>query len=247
MDQFETLNQQGRALLAELAENTDSERWRDFDALFYPVVWRHLRSQHRELGARVARYLNVEGPVAPEVLPSEVDEVAHEATTVALRRVRRNFLRFDPKRGTPLMWVIGAAEFAWVEVAKSIVAARRSDRLRFVAPEDLVNVVDANPTTEEHVLGHLADAEALNDAADHLSEKEFAAIRLVATLGYSYAEAAEALFGDPGMRKQIDGLLSRAKRKLAAAWVDRRPSPHAASSTNVLSAPDDNDEGADDE
>jgi DNA-directed RNA polymerase specialized sigma24 family protein len=156
--------------------------------------------------------------------------VAHEATTIALRRVRQHASRFDPDRGTPTMWVIGAAEYAWIDVAKTIVAARRSEQLVFTAPEDLLDVADPNPSTEEHVLRQLHDADALADAASCLTIKEFAAIRLVVTTGYSYAETAQLLFGDPTMTKQVDGLLTRAKAKLAKAWEDRRPSPGSAGS-----------------
>jgi hypothetical protein len=161
MDELDELDRIGRKLLAELAVDPDSDCWRQFDALFYPLVWRYLRANQATLGARVARYLNVEGVVAPNVPPEEVDEVAHEATTIALRRVRQNASGFDSDRGTPTMWVIGAAEWAWIEVAKAISAARRSDRLQFVPPADLVEKADANPTTEEHILRHLEDIEAL--------------------------------------------------------------------------------------
>jgi len=201
--------------------------------LFYPTVWRYLRANHDKLAARVARYLKVDGVLSAELFPEEVDEVAHEATKVALRRVRQNAGRFDPSRGTPPMWVIGAAEYAYVEVTKTIVAARRSEGLQFVPPDDLLDVPDRQPTTEEHVLRHFDDAEALEDAASQVSEKEFVALRLVITAGYSYAEAAAAIFGDETMTKQVDGLLTRGKRKLAEAWVDRKPSPHRASGFNV--------------
>jgi DNA-directed RNA polymerase specialized sigma24 family protein len=244
MDGIENLDRRGRELLAELAADPDSDCWRQFDALFYPHVWRYLRANHAVLGARVARYLKVDGIVAPEVLPEEVDEVAHEATMIGLRRVRQNAARFDPDRGTPTMWVVGASEFAWIEVAKAIAAARRSDRLQFVPPEDLAHGPDRNPTTEEHVLRHLADAEALADAADQVSEKEFAALRLVVTAGYSYAEAAAMIFGDATMTKRVGGLLERGKPKLAEAWADRRPSTRGATGSNLQDRTDDK-EGSD--
>lgn len=244
MDGIEERDRLGRELLDELAANPESDCWRQFDALFYPTVWRYLRAKHAILGARVARYLKVDGVVAPEVLPEEVDEVAHEATKVALHRVRQNAARFDPQRGTPTMWVIGNSEWAWIDVAKAITAARRSDRLQFVAPEDLVDEPDRNPTTEEHVLRHLEDAEALEDAARHVSEKEFAALRLVLTAGYSYAEAANVIFGDETMTKQVDGLLTRGKRKLAEAWANRRPS-HNGTSGSKLGGRTDDKEGSD--
>ncbi len=239
MDGLEDLDRRGRELLAALAAEPDSDCWRQFDALFYEIVWKYLRASHATLGARVARYLKVDGIVGPDVLPSEVDEVAHDATKIALRRVRANAARFDPARGTPTKWVIGSGEFAYVEVAKAVVAARRSDKLAFVAPEELDETPDVEPTTEAHVLRYIADGEALEDAASRVSEKEFVAIRLVVTLGYSYAEAAHLMFGDAGMTKQIDGLLTRGKRKLAEAWQDRRPSPRGAAGSRVALRPDD--------
>jgi DNA-directed RNA polymerase specialized sigma24 family protein len=244
VDGIEDLDRRGRELLDELAADPDSDCWRQFDALFYPTVWRYLRAKHAILGARVARYLKVDGVVAPEVLPEEVDEVAHEATKVALQRVRKNAARFDPQRGTPTMWVIGNSEWAWIDVAKTITTARRSDRLQFVSPEDLEDEPDQNPTTEEHVLRHLEDAEALEDAACHVSEKELAALRLVLTGGYSYAEAAKVIFGDETMTKQVDGLLTRGKRKLAEAWAERRPS-HNGTSGSKLGGRTDDKEGSD--
>lgn len=226
-------DRRGREFLAELATDPESDCWRQFDSLFYEGVWRYLRIEHKKLAARVARFLNVEGVVAPEVLPEEVDEVAHLATQRALRRVREKASGFDPQRGTPTKWVIGAAVLAWVEVAKEIVKSRRSDKLVFVDPADLVNEPDRALSTDEHVLRHLEDEEALADAASHVSEKEFVAIRLVLTGGYSYAEAAEVIFGDASMTKQVDGLLTRGKRKLAEAWVDRKPSPRGVGDSNL--------------
>lgn len=233
MDGLDDLDQRGRELLAELTDDPDSDCWRRFDALHYELVWKYLRANHEKLAALVARYLKMDTVIAPHVLPEEVDEVAHEATTIALRRVRQNAARFDPTQGRPTMWVIGAAEFAWVDVAKTIVAARRSERLAFVALEDLLDVADPNPTTEEHVLRHLRDTEALEDASNHLNENEFAAVRLVVTAGYSYREAAQVIFGDATKTKQVDGLLTRGKAKLANAWQDRRPSRRSAGGANL--------------
>ncbi|MEJ7567727.1 MAG: hypothetical protein WKF41_05620 [Gaiellaceae bacterium] len=232
MDGIEDLDRRGRALLAQLADERDADCARQFDTLYYEIVWRYLRANHAVLAARVARYLGIQGAVAPQVLADEVDEVAHDATATALRRVRQNAWKFDPDR-SPTRWVIGAAEYAYIEVAKAVVKARRSDALEFRDPFDLLEEPDGNPTTEEHVLRHLEDEEALADAARQTSEKEFLALRLRATAGYSRGEAAERIFGDTTMKKQVDGLCERGGRKLAQAWADRRPSPGVAGTTNV--------------
>ena len=67
-------------------------------------------------------------------------------------------------------------------------------------------------------------------------------MRLVITLGYSYVEAAEAIHGDATKTKQVDGLLTRGKPKLAEAWIDRKPSPRGASGSNVQDRTDDKEE-----
>jgi DNA-directed RNA polymerase specialized sigma24 family protein len=240
----EDLDRRGAQLLARLAIDPNGDCKRQFDALYYELVWRYLRANHAKLAARVARYLKADGVVGPGVLDEEVAEVAHDATLIALRRVRQGAARFDPAKGTATGWVIGAAEFAWVEVAKTVVSARRSGQHMFVAPEDLLAVADPNPTTEEHVLRHLENAEALADAARHLNENEWAAVRLVVTAGYSYAEAARVIFGDETKTKQVGGLLERGKAKLAEAWNDRRPSPSGAGGANLADRTDDK-EGTD--
>ena len=244
MDGLEQLDRLGRELLDELAANPDSDCWKQFDALFYEPVWRYLFANQAVLNARVARYLKADGLVAPDIQPGEVRDVTHDATLTALRRVREKAGRFDPDRGTPTMWVLGAAEWAWIDVCKAIATARRSDRLQFVAPEDLVDEPDRNPSTEEHVLRHLQDAEALEDAARHVEEYEFAALRLVVSGGYSYAEAAKVIFGDERMTKRVDRLLTSGKRKLAEAWADRRRSPNGSSGSKLQGRADDK-EGSD--
>jgi DNA-directed RNA polymerase specialized sigma24 family protein len=129
--------------------------------------------------------------------------------------------------------LLGQAPFAYVDVAKAVVRERRSERLKFVDPLDVLDEPDSNATTEEDALRQIQDAEALADAARHLTDKEFAAIRLRYTAGYSRAEAAAVIFGDPEKKKQVDGLVERGKRKLAQAWSERRPSPRGSERTNL--------------
>lgn len=47
------------------------------------------------------------------------------------------------------------------------------------------------------------------------------------------------IFGDATATRQVDGLLTRGKRKLAEAWVDRKPSPRGASGSNLQDRTDD--------
>lgn len=146
----------------------------------------------------------------------------------------------NPSAGKGGPWARMCQQHISLEVARRQ-AVRHAKPAPLVDPVDLLDEPDGM-TTDEHVLRHLADEEALEDAANHVSENEFAALRLVLTAGYSYAEAAEVIFGDAAMTKQVDGLLTRGKRKLAAAWDDRRPSPRGAGGSNVPDRTDDKEE-----
>lgn len=240
----EKRNDLGAALLAELARNPDSDLLREFHALFYEYIWKRLWRDQARLSARVARHLNAVGPTAPRLRPEEVSEVAHDATARALRRVCANAAKFDPTRGTATHWVIGASEFAFVEVAKEVVAARRPLGVEFAHPDALATLVDPSPGTEEIVVTQISSEQILGEVAELLSEREWEALRLVVTERYTYAEAAMLIFGDPSFTKQIDGLLTRAKRKVSEAWPRLAPGTGIDQGTKVRSDADDK-EGSD--
>ncbi len=223
----------GAALLTELARNPDSSLTSEFHALFYEFIWKRLWRDRDRLSDRVRRHLNATGPTAPRLRAEEVGEVAHDATTRALRRVCEGAAKFDPERGTATHWVIGASELAFVEVAKEVAASRRPRGIQFDPPELLEEVVDPAPGTEEMVITRISTEQILSEAADLLSEREWDALRLVVTERYSYAEAAEVIFGSAAFTKQIDGLLTRAKRKLNEAWPHLRPGSGARENTKV--------------
>jgi DNA-directed RNA polymerase specialized sigma24 family protein len=233
MSELQRLDDEAGELLTQIATDPGGECARRFDTLLYAFVFGYLRANADRIAARVAGRAGVSGTAAPAVLAEELSEVAHDATTIALRRVREKAARFNPRRGTPTGWVIGAAEFAFVEVAKSVVAARRSQRLAFYDPQDLEFLAGYAPSTEEHVLAKVSSEQALEEAAEVLSEREWTAIRLVNTLHLSHAEAAEAIFGDGGMARSVDGLLTRGRSKLAAAWRERRAAPGAGAAGKV--------------
>jgi DNA-directed RNA polymerase specialized sigma24 family protein len=222
-DGITDLNSRGAKILAHLAEFPgDTVSAREFDAAFYQLIWQYLRERHRFLGARVARYLGKPGSMVATLLEGEVDEAAHDATTTALRRVRQGAGKFDPALGTATDWVKGSAELAYSEVARAIIAARRSETLTFLDPDDLLDVEDPGQSTEEHVLRHIGDEDALADAARLLTDREYASVRLRYTLGYSRAETAEIIFGDPTKVRQTDRIAAQALAKLTVAWEDKR-------------------------
>lgn len=163
MNPIDHLNRNGRDLLARLACDPNPACQRQFDALFYFPVWRHLVDSSDVLGTRVARYLGKDSALVPPLPPCDVESVAHDATKTGLRRVRENAHRFDPARGTPLMWVIGAAEFAFVEISKDSFKLR--GRQELLPPEEMTALADIAPSTEELVIRHFSDAEAFAEAA----------------------------------------------------------------------------------
>lgn len=240
----EKRNDLGAALLAELARNPESSLVKEFHALFYEYIRDRLLRDRDRIAGRVRRYLNASGPTAPRLRREEVDEVAHDATTRALRRVCASAANFDSARATATQWVIGASEFAFVEVAKEVVAARRPQGIEFDHPDALQELVDPGPGTEELVVSRISTEQIVREAADLLSEREWQALRLVVTERYTYAEAAEVIFGSAAFTKQVDGLLTRAKRKLNEAWPHLRPGSGMTGSTKVSDDVDDK-EGSD--
>jgi len=222
MSELKRFDKEAGELLAQIADDPQGESSRRFDTLLYPLVFAYLRANADRIARRVAARAGASGTAAPSLLGEELPEVAHDATTIALRRVRENAARFDARRGTPTGWVVGAAEFAFVEVAKSVVAARRSALLAFHDPLDLELLAGNSATTEEHMLAKLSNEQALEEAVEVLSEREWAAIRLVDTLHLTHSEAAEAIFGDGARARAVEGLLTRGRPKLAAAWRERR-------------------------
>jgi DNA-directed RNA polymerase specialized sigma24 family protein len=227
MDELERLDKDASGLLEKIAAGAGEDCALQFDVLLYEFVWRYLRANSGRIAERVGRYVGSDAAAGPPLLANELAEVAHDATTLALRRVREKAGRFDAAQGKATLWVLGAAEYAFVEVAKAIAAARRPTHYTFEDPQTFLEVPDSSPSTEEHILAKISNEQALEEAARALSEHEYAALRLVHTLKFSYAEAAEVIFGDAGMDRAIDGLLVRGRRKLAEAWQDRQPPTNA--------------------
>jgi DNA-directed RNA polymerase specialized sigma24 family protein len=202
------------ALLNAVGRDPSPTAVRAFDEFFYPIVLRYVLKRHRFIGLEIARRTGAGGvSAAPMLADHQVEEAAHTTALIALRRARASARRFDPEAGDPVAWVVGAAAFAYVEVAK----AMRRER------EDLAPGADVAPEratpSEDQPADILERQDLLDDLFLVLGDEERAVVILVLRYSYSYAEAAEVLLGDPAATKRIDYLLQSARRKLAPRWA----------------------------
>lgn len=239
----EELDKYGAQLLAEMAADPESRACQQFAGVFYPVIWGFLRANHRNVGTIVGGYAGSDKSAAPELLDEEVDDAAHAATERAIKRLRRNAAWFDPEKGTATKWILGAAGFAFVEVAKETVAKRT--RRPKIDPEDpavVAEKVDAAGALEEDFLWRVINEQTYAEVADLLNENEWTALRLRVLMEMSCAAIARAMFDDETKTRRVEGLLERGKKKLAAAWEDRRPSRKKVTATNVRASTDDKGE-----
>jgi hypothetical protein len=67
----------------------------------------------------------------------------------------------------------------------------------------------------------------------HRPKRARFSLRVVDTLHLTHAEAAEAIFGDAAMARSVEGLLTRGRPKLAAAWRERRAASGAGAAGKV--------------
>lgn len=117
------LEERAAALLRRQSEG-DQALASEFDALLYPVVLGYVKQRNRSLGETIARRTGGVNP-APIVEAQDLDEVAHETTLLALRRARASAGRFDATLGSAVSWVLRAAAFAYLEVARKYARDRR--------------------------------------------------------------------------------------------------------------------------
>jgi RNA polymerase sigma factor (sigma-70 family) len=202
-------------LLTQLAREADPALARAYDELLFDVLHDVVRRRGAALAARAAT--GSEGGIElPRVRAGDLDEISLDVTVAALERARRTADRFDPERGDGASWALGAAGFAYIDVVRSFYQTRRKGRLVPVDPVDLGSLMDQRhrSTSPEDVAVTRA---ALVDALGRLDEDERFAILARAQYTMSYAEIATYLFGSPTAVKAVDGLLQRARRKLAQA------------------------------
>lgn len=191
---------------------------RAFDEFFYPVVLQHVRKRHHHIGVEMGAKLGVGGSAAPRLTTEQADEAAHITAIVALRRARASARQFDPALGTAVGWVLRAANFAYLEVARQL--AR--DHAELVDGQEPPPEPVAPPATTDP-----AEIFQRQATLDHLflvlGDDERRVVTLVLRYKYTYAQTAEIMFGDSNATKRIDHLLQAARSKLALRWKSMQP------------------------
>ena len=111
-----------------------SDCWRQFDNLFYEPVFSICVQSSPSSAPAFARYLDKQGSLSARSSWRRSARRCFTTPRKLIAFVRENAWKFDPERGSSTLWVLGAAESAYVDVAKAIVKARRSEKLSFVDP-----------------------------------------------------------------------------------------------------------------
>lgn len=206
------LEKVGRQLMATVAAAPDSPAAQKFDELFYPHVLRYARKRNHALGVEAARLLGQEGNIAPRLSPQQLDEAAHLTATKALESARRSAKKFDPSKGTALAWVLRAAAFAYVDVARLLAGSDR--RFQDVATSD---------ADLERLLHRDRDSEDPSEVAENhdilaryfslLTDEERLVVLAREKFNLSYVEIAEIVFKDASAAKRVDKMLQGAREK----------------------------------
>lgn len=216
---FDDLNRQGALLLEALAHAPDDHALTtQFNTLFYPVLLHYVKRRQPHLRAALAAMTGKQAAV-PQLDPQDVEEAAHATAWLALEAARAGALRFDAARGSALTWVLRAAAWAYVDVAKELARGSRRSVLRVLSESDEVerrlNELRQEDDPAEIVVGQ----EKIDRAFALLSEQERQALTLKIH-GFSYEESAAIIFGDPKSGRRVEYLLRRARHKLCAAWSE---------------------------
>lgn len=199
----------GTLLLLALAEESTPQLVKEFDNCFYPIVKRYVLKRRLTLN-QMAR-----GVSLPNVhLEGErLEETAHQTAVIACARARAAAAEFDPARGSAEAWVLRNAAYAYREVAANLADSRR--RLRAAPTDDaaLQDEIDSRheaPDTADVVVAR----ERLHSLFELLDETERNVVILCRRDGYTYAQAAEILFGDASKTSRVGRVLRLALFKL---------------------------------
>lgn len=231
IDNFQRLNLEGPYLLAQLAEDAEGPLAATFDALAYNLVFDYAMTRCGDLRKR-ARAHTAENLPVYDVPDDLLDEVAHETAWRTCANVRESAAKFDPALGSAGSWVVGRAALMYLDIARKL--HKQTERFGELSdPLDLVGLLDADERPDESAQ-RLLDAEAYEEAAACLSDRERAVFFGVVIFDLRKRDIAIQLYGTADKEKAVDGVLQRAKKKMQAAWADRRPlTPSHPSATNV--------------
>jgi DNA-directed RNA polymerase specialized sigma24 family protein len=232
IDNIQRLNLEGPYLLAELAEDAEGPLAGTFDALAYNVVVDYAMTRCGGLRRRARGQTGQNLPVY-DVPDDLLEDIAHETAWRTCESVRNNAGKFDPDLGGAANWVLGRAALVYLGLARKL----HAQRARFGElndPHDLTGILDRDDYPDDESAQRALDAEALQEAAACLSQREAAVFFGIVLFDLAKRDIAMQLYGAPDKEKAVDGVLQRAKKKLAAAWAERRPlTPTQPSSSNV--------------
>lgn len=200
------------ALMNAVARDSTAAAVQAFDEFFYPLVVNYIAEQHDTIGFEVASWMGASGSACPKLDSHQVEEAQQRVALISLRRARASATRFDPAQGSPVAWVLRAAAYAYVEVAKQL--ARDQDEL--AVSQEAMETVAAPAEDLAETLGR---QQMVDDLFLVLSDDERRVVALVLRHGYTYKQAARWLFGSVDEAKRVDHLLQSARKKMASRWT----------------------------
>lgn len=200
------------ALLNAVAREPSRTAVLAFDEFFYPLIFAYVAKRHHTIGIEMGAKLSVGGSAAPHVPSTQVDEAAHVTALVALRRARASASQFDATLGSPIGWVLRAAGYAYLEVARQLA----QDQGELLEDDEQDRPAPTALTDPAEILARQSE---IDDLFLPLSDDERRVVNLVLRYKYTYAQAAEIVFGDAKATKRVDHLLQSARTKLARRWA----------------------------
>lgn len=212
------LNRRGAQLLQGIAAAPgDSNIATEFNTLFYPVILQYVKRRQSSLRASITALIG--HAAVPHLDPQDIEDAANATAWLALETARAGAGRFDSSQGTALAWVMRAAAFAYLDVARELARGSRRSVLSTVTQSDeieqMLNELRQEDDPAEVVLGQ----DRVDRAFALLSEQERQALMLKIR-GFSYEQSAAIIFRDPTCGRRIEHLLRRGRNKLRAAWPD---------------------------
>lgn len=195
-------------LLRTLAAGPNPEAAKVFERIFLPLAVWYARHRARAAARRALRRTHDVDIFIPGVPEADLDDVAHEAAQVGLRRARERAGRFDPRRGHAVAWVLGKVALAYRDVVRS---RYRRGALEFPPDEDLSWLTDVEPYSGFPPAEVVADLEFV---LARLPPIERNVLVRYERYGMTYEEIAVDMFGSVGQKKRVDHILQRARERI---------------------------------